>query len=145
MKKKMMVSVVVAFVALLFAGPASTEPNFSEGMWEIKAELKLEGMPFPMPAMPVNYSQCITKKDLVPQKQEKNQECSKVSEKVEGNTVVWEMKCKDAKGAVTESTGKAAYAGTTFDAAMHMVTTDAKGGKSESRMTMKGRRTGECK
>jgi hypothetical protein len=82
---------------------------------------------------------------MVPQKQEKNQECSKVNEKVEGNTVTWTMKCKNAKGTVTESTGKATYAGTTFDAAIQNVATDAKNGKSISRMTMKGRRTGECK
>ncbi len=143
--KKAAVSVVVVLAVLSFAVAASAEPNFSEGLWEVKAEIKLEGMPFPMPAMPVNYSQCITKKDLVPQKLEKNQECSKVSEKVEGNTVAWEMKCKDAKGAVTDSAGRATYAGTTFDASIHTMTTDARGSKSSSLMTMKGRRTGECK
>ena len=144
MKKKMLWPAVF-LGALLCSTEALAEPNFSEGMWEIKAEMKIEGLPFAMPAVPVNYSHCITKKDMVPQQQEKNQECTRVSEKVEGNTVTWVMTCKDKKGAVTESNGKATYAGTTFDAVIQNTTTDAKGKKSQANMTMKGARTGECR
>lgn len=135
---------LVVFAVTLVSAAAFAEPNFSEGQWEVKGEMKLEGMPFPMPAMPFGYSQCITKKDLVPQKQEKNQECSTVSQKIEGNTVSWAMSCKDKNGNVTDSTGTATYAGATFEATMHMVTTDAKKSVSTSNMTMKGKRTGDC-
>jgi hypothetical protein len=144
MKKITVLGMIVVASALHFASVGFAEPSFSEGMWEIKAEVKLEGMPFPMPPMPVNYSQCITKKDMVPQKQEKNKECKKINEKIEGDTVSWVMSCEDKKGAVTESTGSATYAGTTFEAKIHNVTTNKKGNKSESNMTMKGRRTGDC-
>jgi len=144
--KKVIVTSLIALVLAAFLTPgAFAAPNFSEGTWEIKAELKLEGLLFPMPPMPINYTQCITKKDMVPQKQEKNQECTKVSEKIEGNTVSWVMRCKDSKGTVTESTGKATYAGTTFDARINNVSTNTKGSKSTSTMTMSGRRTGDCK
>jgi hypothetical protein len=145
MKKGIVAGFIVLAAAALLTPGAFAAPNFSEGTWEIKAELKLEGLPFPMPPMPINYTQCITKKDMVPQKQEKNQECTKVSEKTDGNTVSWVMQCKDSKGAVTDSTGTATYAGTTFDAKISNVTTDAKGSKSTSKMTMSGRRTGDCK
>jgi hypothetical protein len=146
MKRIFALGLILLFaLSLLCATIVAAEPNFSEGMWEIKAELKLEGMPFPMPAMPVNYSQCITKKDMVPQQKDKNQECTKVSEKMEGNTLTWAMQCKDKKGSVTDSTGSATYAGITFNARIRNVTTDKKGTKSESNMTMSGRRTGDCK
>ena len=137
---------IMIMVASMFITTAVVAaPNMQEGKWEIKGEMKMEGMPFPMPAIPVNFSQCITKKDMVPQKQEKNQECTKVSEKIEGNTVTWVTKCKDKKGAVTESTGSVTYQGNSFDGKVHMVTTDPKGAKSESNLKMAGKRTGDCK
>jgi len=136
----------LALSACLVSVAAFAEPNFTEGQWEVKGEAKLEGMPFPMPAMPFGYSQCITKKDLVPQQQQKDQECTTVSQKIEGSTVSWEVSCKDTKsGSVTDSTGTATYAGATFEATMHSVTTDAKKSKISSAMTMKGKRTGDCK
>jgi hypothetical protein len=64
---------------------------------------------------------------------------------VEGSTITWMMQCKDKKGSVTESNGSASYAGDTFDARIHNVTTDVNGKTSGSNMTMNGRRTGECK
>lgn len=136
---------LMALAVTLVSVCAFAEPNFTEGAWEVKGEMKLEGMPFPMPAMPFVYSQCISKKDLVPQKQEKNQECTTVSQKIEGNTVSWAMNCKDTSGNVTDSTGSATYAGATFEATMHTVTTDAKKNKSTANMTLKGKRTGDCK
>ena len=72
--------------------------------------MKLEGMPFPMPSVPVSYTQCLTKKDMVPQKKEKNQDCKMISNKTEGNAVSWVMQCKDRNG-TTDSTGKVTYKG----------------------------------
>ena len=68
-----------------------------------------------------------------------------MSQKIEGNTVSWAMSCKDKSGNVTESTGSATYAGATFAATIHTVTTDTKKNKSTANMTLKGKRTGECK
>ena len=143
--KKYAAAGLMVFTVALTSAPAFAEPDFTEGQWEVKGEMKLEGMPFPMPPMPFTYSQCITKKDLVPQKQEKSQECTTVSQKVEGNTVSWSMTCKDKSGEVTDSTGSATYAGATFVATMHSVTTDTKKNKSTANMTLQGKRTGDCK
>jgi hypothetical protein len=143
--KKLIVAGLMLFAVTGVSAAAFAEPNFSEGQWEVKGEMKLEGMPFPMPPMPFGYSQCITKKDLVPQQQQKDQECTTVSQKIEGSTVSWAMSCKDKKGNVTESTGSATYAGGTFESTMHTVTTDAKKNVSTANMTLKGKRTGDCK
>jgi hypothetical protein len=143
--RKVLAAGLMFLAATLASAPAFAEPNFTEGLWEVKGEMKLEGMPFPMPPMPFGYTQCITKKDLVPQKQEKNQECTTLSQKIEGNTVSWTMRCKDASGNVTDSTGSATYAGATFESTMRTVTTDAKKNTSTANMTLKGKRTGACK
>jgi uncharacterized protein DUF3617 len=136
---------VILAVSFLMSVAVHAEPNMQEGMWEIKGEMKLEGMPFPMPAVPISYTQCLTKKDMVPQQKEKNKECTTESTKVDGNTVTWAVKCKDKKGAVTESAGSVTYKGSGFDGKIHTVTTDAKGSKSESNLAMSGKRTGDCK
>ena len=65
--------------------------------------------------------------------------------KLEGNTVSWGMSCTDKLGTVADSTGSATYAGATFEATMHTVTTDINKNKTSSNMTLKGERTGECK
>ena len=114
-------------------------------MWEVKGEMKLEGLPFPMPPVPVNYTQCLTKKDMIPQKKEKNQDCKMISNEMVGDTVTWVMQCKDKNG-VADSTGKITYKGNSFDGTVHTVMKDAKGGaKSESTLQMSGKRTGDCK
>jgi hypothetical protein len=115
-----------------------------EGMWEIKTEMKIEGLPFPMPAVPMTNSQCLTKKDLVPQKKEKNQDCKMISNEMVGDTVTWVMQCKDKHG-VTDSTGKITYQGSSFAGTIHTITMDPKGKKSESTIQMSGKRTGDCK
>jgi hypothetical protein len=123
----------------VFAGP-----NMQEGMWEVKGEMKLEGLPFPMPPVPVNYTQCLTKKDMIPQKKEKNQDCKMISNEMVGDAVTWVMQCKDKNG-VTDSTGKITYKGNSFAGTVHTVTKDTKGAKSESTLQMSGKRTGDCK
>jgi hypothetical protein len=115
-----------------------------EGTWEIKGEIKMEGLPFPMPPIPMTFTQCLTKKDMVPQKKEKNQDCKTIKNETVGNTVSWVMQCKDKNG-VTDSTGKITYKGDSFDGTVHTVTKDTKGEKSESTMQMSGKRTGDCK
>lgn len=145
MRRKISFSIVVFFAVAVLVGVAFAAPNMQEGTWEIKGEMKLEGMPFPMPAMPVNFTQCLTKKDMVPQQKDKNQECTTVNTKVDGATVTWVVKCKDKKGNLTDGTGSMTYKGSSFEGKIHNVTTDTKGAKSESTLTMHGKRTGDCK
>jgi hypothetical protein len=45
-----MITVVV--LSLLMTGSAFAEVNMQEGMWEISGEMKIEGLPFPMPPSP---------------------------------------------------------------------------------------------
>lgn len=137
-----LIAMIVSMIFLVTA--ARAEPNMQEGMWEIKGEMKLEGMPFPMPPIPVTYTQCLTKKDMVPQKKEQNQECKTIKNEIVGNTVSWVMQCKDKSG-VADSTGKITYKGSSFVGSIHTVMKDADGEKSESTLQMSGKRIGDCK
>jgi hypothetical protein len=136
---------MVVALSLMSAGAAFADVNMQEGLWEISGEMKIEGLPFPMPPVPMKFNQCLTKKDMVPVKKEKNQECKTSSTKIEGSTVSWTVQCKDKSGVVTDSNGSATYKGNMFDSTAHTVTTDAKGAKSQSSMKMSGKRTGDCK
>ena len=136
---------IAIIIASLFLLPlAFAEPNMQEGMWEIKGELNIEGLPFPMPSVPVNYSQCLTKKDMIPQKKEKDQDCKMISHEMIGDSVNWIMQCKDKNG-VTGSMGKITYKGNSLAGAVHNVMIDAKGTKSASTLQISGKRTGDCK
>jgi len=144
LKKAGFGSIVVIVVSFLMSSALFAEPNMQEGMWEIKGEMKIEGMPFPMPPVPLSFTQCLTKKDMVPQKKEKNQDCKTIKNEIVGNTVTWVMQCKDKNG-VTDSTGKITYKGDSFTGTVHMVMKDTTGSNSESTLQMSGKRTGDCK
>ncbi|HXX58310.1 MAG TPA: DUF3617 family protein [Thermodesulfovibrionales bacterium] len=134
---------VVAIAAgLLSAAVAFGEPNMEEGKWEMTMKTEMPGMPMEMP--PTKYTQCLTKKDMVPQKKEKNEDCKMISSKVEGNTVTWVMQCK-TKGGTVDSTGKITYKGNSFEGVVK--TTMKESGDEQIEVTgrMSGKRIGDCK
>ncbi len=133
------VLLLCAGASFCFAGP---EPNMQEGLWEITSSIEMPGMP----AMaPMKHTQCLTKKDLVPQSQEKSQDCKITQTGMSGNTVTWTMKCSGEEGAM-EGTGKITYSGDTFQGTMTMnIQNPGQGGKMQMIQRMTGRRIGNCK
>jgi hypothetical protein len=97
----------------------------------------MQGMEIP----PQTFSQCITKKDMVPQNNnDPNQQgnCKVSDVQTNGNTVSWTMVCK-TEGGEMKSTGKITYQGDSFK------------GESTSEMMgmvmvaeMSGKRIGPC-
>jgi hypothetical protein len=102
--------------------------------------MEMKGMPMEMPAM--KHTMCLTSKDMVPQKAEKNQDCKMISNKVEGNTVTWVMQCKDKNGTM-DTNGKITYKGGAFDGTVDM-DINGKDGKQHMSQKMSGRRIGDC-
>ncbi len=145
------VALVIVFAFAVLLPPAvKAAPNFTEGMWEVKGEIKFEGAMkiqgkiIPLKSMPLHYKKCLTKKDMVPHVEDKNQKCVK-TEKTSGNTLSWTMKCTEPNGTVIVNTGSGVFSQTTFEGKARSVMTDAKGQKSVANATMKGRRIGPCK
>jgi hypothetical protein len=128
--------------SLVLGGVAFADPNMQEGMWEITMKTEMPGMPMEMP--PMKFNQCLTKKDMVPQKKEKNEDCKMVNTKVDGNTVTWVMQCRMKDGTM-DSAGKITYKGDGFDGVVTAVMNTRDAGKMEFTQHMSGRRTGDCK
>ena len=118
-------------------GPAAAKDvNMQEGKWEITSTFEMQGMPAGM-MKPQIHTACLRKNDYVP-KDEGQKDCTMNNVRVDGNTVSWEVVCKDSsgKGAIT-------YAGSTFDGSMETMMKE--GGKDvTARMTMKGKHIGPC-
>ncbi len=131
--------VLAVIISLVWAAGASAE--IKEGQWEITTKTEMKGMPAQIPATTVK--QCITKKDPVPQKQEKGQECKVKDQKVSGDTVTYTVECKSAEATMV-STGKTTYKANSFDGTTNTVI-KAKG-QPEMKMTntMSGKYIGPC-
>ena len=110
--------------------------NMQEGKWEITSTMEMKGMPAGM-AKPHTMTTCLSQKDYVP-KDTEQKDCTMKDLKVEGNTVNWEMLCKNSSGK-----GTVTYAGSTFDGVMETMMKE--GGKEmNAKMTMKGKYLGPC-
>ena len=153
-KEGLLLLMVMLFFALAMAGcsqkkeasapaeaekPAAAAPksvNMQEGKWEITNTMEMKGMPAGM-MKPHTMTTCLSQKDYVP-KDTGEKDCSMKDVKVDGNTVNWEVICKDSSGK-----GSVTYAGSTFDGVMETMMKE--GGKEMNvKMTMKGKYLGPC-
>ena len=118
---------------------AGSALDMKEGKWEITTQTEMVGMSMKMP--PMTHTQCLTKKDFVPQDSQQGKECKITDTKVMGNTVTWTVKCHGHGGGAT-GTGKITYSGNSFEGTFEMVTD-----QSNMRMIshMSGHRLGDCK
>lgn len=137
---------LLPILPILFAvSPVYAAPDMQDGMWEITSKTEIQGLP--PGSMPPNMShtmkQCMTRQDAVPHDQLKNPSCKMIDTKVDGNTVSWNMQCKNNGGTV-ESTGKITYSGNTFSGETR-VNTSGSGQKMKMVQKMSGRRIGDCK
>jgi hypothetical protein len=107
-----------------------------EGKWEITNTIEMKGMPAGM-MKPHTVTTCLSQKDSVP-KDTQQKDCTMKDVKVEGNTVNWEVQCKNSSGK-----GSVTYAGSSFDGVMEtMMKEDGK--EMNAKMTMKGKYLGPC-
>ncbi len=123
------------FLFFCWSGMAMSQ-NMKEGLWEITMSLEMPGMPMKMP--PQTNTQCLTKKDIVPQKAEPGQECKMVRSETKGNTVFWVMECKTKEGTVLFD-GKVTYRGETFDGVIKV-----KQSGMDMTQNVAGKRIGNC-
>ena len=110
--------------------------DMQEGKWEITSTVEMEGMPAAM-MKPQTVTTCLKQNDYVPKEQEQK-DCTMKDVKVDGNTVTWEVVCKDSSGK-----GTITYAGSTFDGTM-LTMMKQEGKDMTVKMTMKGKHIGPC-
>ena len=139
MLKKLFAASVIMFIAIsiCFAGSG---PNMQEGNWEITTKMEIPNMPMDMPSM--KHTQCLTKKDLIPQKSQSGEECKISQTKVTGNTVTWTMQCSGGHGGDMKGSGEITYSGSSSKGKVEL-----KGAQPNSGMVrqISGQRIGDCK
>lgn len=135
---------ILLFVIILFliSGNALAGPNMNEGLWEITIKIEMPGIPMQMPLQ--TYTHCLTKKDMVPQKEEPNQECKIIKTDIKGDTVSWVIECKTREGTAV-SNGKVTYKGNTFEGVIKMSMPEGRRGSMEMTQHMRGRWIGQCR
>ena len=135
-RKILVISVVL--LASLSISIAGSGPNMQEGKWEVTTRMEMPGMSISMPE--VTSTQCLTKKDFVPQGSQQGQECKIIKTKVDGNTVTWTVKCSGQGGEVT-GTGRMTYSGSSLKGTIEMTMV-----QSNTKMIsyINGHRIGDC-
>lgn len=141
MNKKIFISLFVISL-FLFSGNVLAGANMKEGLWEITVKIEMPGIPMQMP--PQTFTQCITKKDMVPQRKEPGQECKVIRTDVKGDTVTWVVECKTREG-TSVSNGRVTYKGDTFDGVVKMSMPGGRRGAMEMTQQTKGKWIGQCK
>jgi hypothetical protein len=133
---------VLALIFVLIITVAYADPNMKEGLWEITTQMEVSGMTMQMP--PHTHIQCLTKKDMVPQKHQKGEdECKITKQKIKEDTVSWIAECNTSEGTMYFS-GKITYAGNTFSGVMKMKDTGSKMSGMEMTQRISGRWIKEC-
>ena len=129
---------IIVLLALTSICFADAVPDMREGKWEITTRVEIPGMPTNMP--PTKTTQCLTKKDLVPENSQPGQECRFPETKVTGNKVTYSMECK-GQGGEMKGAGEITYSGDTFKGTMKMQMPHA---NMEMVSHMEGKRIGGC-
>ncbi len=130
--------------ALTFASlaPLVYAQEMAPGLWELTAEMKMQGM-----NMPANkFTHCYTAKDVASGKQygmDEKSKCTIANMKNAGGNVSYDMSCA-ADGSKMTGSVKGTMSATTFafEQKMRMVPDQ---GMGEMHSLIKGRRTGDCK
>ena len=129
---------LIPTLLILFAVTAcSSGPSMEDGLWEMTSTMEMEGMPNGMP--PMTYRLCLTKDNMVPTQQRRNQDCEKIEQDISGDTVTWRMRCT-TNGAVSDMNGSSTYSGDTMKGTMQMTS-----GSMQMTSRITGKRLGPCK
>lgn len=141
----------LSLLGILLLIPAAALAEINEGNWEIKTEMKMEGMPVQMPPTRNTMQQCLTNKDLVANAtgSQKDTNCVMKDQKFSGGKGSWKMRCEHKSGS-SDSEGEITYKGDTYKGKIvTKTTTEKKRGKKDRVMlmtiTMSGKRLGACK
>ena len=139
MLKKLFTTLVIllAIFSISFAGSV---PDIKEGEWEMTKQINLPEMGMEMPSK--KYTQCLTKKDLIPQNYQSGQECKISDKKVVGNTVTWNLQFTGGHGGYMKGSGDLTYAGKSLIGKVEL-----KGAQPDMTMIsqISGQRIGDCK
>ena len=143
MSTRTIVTVAVAALGLSIAVCAQGPRR--DGLWEVKTEMQMEGMPMNIP--PTTTQQCITPADVndpskaTPQgrggRGRGGSDCKVSDYKMDGNKATWTMKCEGAQQ--MSGNGEITYAADSYTGSMKI-----ESGRGTMTMKYSGKRLGDC-
>lgn len=110
------------------------------GKYEITAQVEMPGMPQAMP--PQTATQCLDKKNPVPNANPDSHGCKITDMETKGNTITYTMTCNQ-QGIAVKSTGRMTFSGDTFEGSAKTDMGPQTGGMTVT-TKLKGRRIGKC-
>ncbi|MCF6206372.1 MAG: DUF3617 domain-containing protein [Sulfurovum sp.] len=145
MKRIYRIPLATLSIIYTFGTVAEADINMKEGLWTITSKTDMSGLPMAIPES--SFTQCITKKDLLPRGENKEAEsqCKIIEQKISGNTITWKMECDTGEGVKTKISGSITYNGNTMHGTTETITFVPQMGEMKMKQTMTGKRVGECK
>jgi len=141
--KKYILSVLPVLIASSLT-VANADVNMHEGLWKMTVQTEMSGMPMQMQIPATSFTQCLTKKDLIPKDQEgKKGKCKIIKQDISGDTVNWVMECHEE--AKMTAIGTATYHGDSFEGSTDITTVIPQMGTMKMKQKITGKRIGECK
>ncbi len=132
---------LAAFAFISCASPAFAQ-EMSPGLWELTAEMKMQGMAMP----PNKFTHCYSAKDIASGKQygmDEKSKCNISNMKNAGGNISYDMSCA-ADGTKMTGTVKGTMSATAFAFEQKLRMTPDQG-MGEMHSFIKGRRLGDCK
>ena len=122
-------------------GPALGDTPLRAGLWEVRVETEMEGVPMALPTM--TRKTCVTEKDLVPHTPQQGEDCKVLEQEMQGNTVTWRIRCRQSEG-TTEGSGRIVYQGDRYRGTLDIRMAGGQMDGMRMRQKISGRRLGAC-
>lgn len=135
----LLLTLLSAGATLSWGAPEPTD--LQEGLWEMRMESTMTGIPFELPPSVVVVQQCLTAKDFVPK--DPNSTCTFNKMNTSGNKATWEADCIQ-NGTKATSSGEITYSKTSCSGTSKTVITTPDGSSLTAHTIIKGKRLGKC-
>lgn len=116
-------------------------PDVQEGLWEVRTEANIVGMPMKMP--PMVQKQCITQQSMTPENILKDHNCQVNNMDIQSNHVNFSMSC-DQQGIVMQGSGQIQYQKTSFSGTFDLTMSSTGESPMGMHTEIKGRYVGKC-
>jgi hypothetical protein len=132
----------VLFAALSMPAVSAAMPDIKEGLWEVRTQANIPGMPVELPAHTVQ--QCFTKQSMNPKNILQNRYCKVQDMDIQVNSVKWKMTCQQ-QGMQLHGGGDIQYQKTSFVGATTMSMQGGPQGSMTMQAQITGRYIGKCR
>ena len=133
--------VLTLLLSLTLSTVYAEVPDIQEGLWEVRSEASVAGMPMQMPA--VTMEQCFTQQSMNPENIMQQNNCHMNNLEIQSNRVDWDMTCQQ-EGMTMQGSGNIQYQKTSFSGTFVMIMEGSPQGSMNMQTKLTGRYIGKC-